>query len=48
MKLALVLAIITALGSALTSPMAAFATQTVVGGNCGRHGMWRGSSDCPG
>jgi hypothetical protein len=22
--------------------------QTIVGGNCGRHGRWRGSSDCPG
>src|SRR5579862_8385968 len=29
-------------------PAAGITAQTVVGGNCSRHGPWRGSSDCPG
>ena len=31
-----------------SSRFSAVAAQTIVGGNCGKHGVWRGSSDCPG
>jgi hypothetical protein len=48
MKLSFSMSLLVALAIVAGPCSSTIAAQTIVGGNCGRHGPWKGSSDCPG